>query len=92
MPIAFFGIHYTKKFGIIKLCDHFISCFSVVVFTLYCFVQIAWVKADSDFGDLSSVIRCFRKDNTVDPVGGLAYWYENAKFYHVVKFLFVHAL
>ena len=66
-------INYTKEFGTTRLllCDYFINCFVVVIFTLYCLVKVAWVDAYSDFGDFSFVISCFREDNTVIQSGSL---------------------
>ena len=92
MPVAFLCMKYTKEFGTTKLCDHFIDCFSVVMFTLYCLVLVSWVEANSDFGDFSFVIGRLREDNTVHPVCGFSYWYEHTKFYLGIDFLSKHVL
>lgn len=37
-------MNFIKEFGIIKLCDNFISYISVVMFMIYCFVLVVWVE------------------------------------------------
>ena len=44
MSVAFLCMNFTKEFGTTKLCDYFINYFSVVMFTLYCLVLVAWVE------------------------------------------------
>lgn len=87
MQVAFLCINYTKKLGTTKLCDYLISCFSVVMFMLYCLVYVTWFKADSDFADFSFAISCFKEDNTVNPACGFAHWYQHPKFYLGVNLL-----
>lgn len=37
-------MNFTKEFGTTKLCDNFISYISVVMFTIYSLVLVAWVE------------------------------------------------